>query len=399
MNGMDEGIQEERAVRNRMKRRKQARLMAALASLAATVVVVCIAAIICDWVRMKTDKENIAATGGNAVDGTEETEDGIRLIDIDSEGNLVDEEGDIIGVLSGSVLYSQEELEEKLAVAREQAAEDLLDDIRTGLNEGDSILKTLRPLYPEYMIVHSSGKYNFVPINRSLRQSQLKDEFLNILDTGEYQYLQDGEVISHKGIDVSVYQENIDWELVAQDGVEFVFVRVGYRGYGTAGRMMEDENFDVNVSGALAAGLKVGVYYYSQAITEEEALEEANFVLEKIKPYEITCPVVYDVERVSDASGRMNKLSAEERTNMALTFCQAIENAGYKPMIYHNTEMGALMLNLEAIEGYDKWFAAYSDTFYYPYEYSVWQYSQSGTVQGIKRAVDLNISFGPLWEE
>ena len=163
--------------------------------------------------------------------------------------------------------------------------------------------------------------------------------------------------------------------------------------------MLEDENYAANISGALAAGIKVGVYFYSQAITEEEVLEEANYVLERIAPYQIDCPVVFDVERVSNENGRMNKLSAEERTKLTLLFCQTVENAGYKPMIYHNTEMGALMLEQEPLDTYDKWFAAYSDTFYYPYEYCVWQYSQSGTVQGITGAVDLNISFVPLWEE
>ena len=185
---------------------------------------------------------------------------------------------------------------------------------------------------------------------------------------------------------------------VTGDGVEFAFIRVGNRGYGT-GKMVEDERFDANIQGASAAGIKVGVYYYSQAITREEVLEEANFVLEKIKPYEISCPVVFDVERVSGEPGRMNDISVEERTEFTRLFCETIQNAGYRPMIYHNTEMGAMMINLEPLEEYDKWFAAYSDQFYYPYEYKIWQYSQSGRVQGIKGAVDLNISFGPIWEE
>ena len=109
--------------------------------------------------------------------------------------------------------------------------------------------------------------------------------------------------------------------------------------------------------------------------------------------------MVFDVEMVSGDDGRMNHLSREERTALTVLFCQTIENAGYKPMIYYNTEMGAMMLELEALEEYDKWFAAYSDVFYYPYAYQIWQYSQSGRVQGIKGAVDLNISFGPIWGE
>lgn len=311
-------------------------------------------------------------------------------------GNNEGSNGDAVEVVSDSVVYSQEELEARVADAKTQAAVELLQNIRTGLDEGNSVLQILRPYYPEDLIVHSGGKYNFVPINRGLKQSVLEAAGLNVLESGEYQYIQDGEVISHKGIDVSKHQGDIDWNLVAQDGVEFAFIRVGYRGYGT-GKMVEDEFFEDNIKEAISAGLKVGVYFYSQAISEDEVLEEADFVLGKIAPYKIECPVVFDVERVSESDGRMNKISVEERTRLTQLFCQKIEGAGYRPMIYHNTEMAIMMLGLESLEDYDKWFAAYSDTFYYPYEYKVWQYSQSGTVQGIKGNVDLNISFGPLW--
>ena len=121
-------------------------------------------------------------------------------------------------------------------------------------------------------------------------------------------------------------------------------------------------------------------------------------MLDKIAPYKIECPVVFDVERVSEGEGRMNAISMEDRTAFTALFCQTIENAGYRPMIYHNTEMGVMMLGLSDLEAYDKWFAAYSDLFYYPYDYKVWKYSQSGRVQGIQGDVDLNISFVPLWE-
>ena len=107
---------------------------------------------------------------------------------------------------------------------------------------------------------------------------------LNQMENGEYQYLQDGVVVSRKGIDVSRHQGAIDWNLVAGDGVEFAFIRVGYRGYGS-GKMVEDEYFQDNIQGAIQAGIKVGVYFYSQAISREEVLEEAEFVLEKIAPY------------------------------------------------------------------------------------------------------------------
>ncbi len=328
-----------------------------------------------------------------------------------------------VEVLGGTVVYTQEELDQQVARAvsdaearaleaeslaatrieeavrnaEEQAHQGVLNTIRTGLSDGQTMLETLRPLFPEELLVASGGQYYFVPINRGLKQSQLVQENVNLLENGEIQYMSGDQVISHKGIDVSRHQGNIDWAKVAQDGVEFAFVRVAYRGYGT-GKMEEDSYFDQNVQGAQAAGIKTGVYIYSQAITEEEVLEEANLVLQKVAPYQLECPIVFDVELVSGANGRMNNITPEERTNLALLFCQTIEAAGYKPMIYHNTEMGALKIDVSALEDYDKWFASYSETLYYPYEYKVWQYTPHGKVAGISSEVDLNICIEPIWE-
>lgn len=332
-----------------------------------------------------------------------------------------EKDGEAVEALAGTVVYSQEELdmqvalavseaesraaaeaeakmEEAVRAAGEQAQEGVLDSIRTSLSDGQTMLEALRPLYPEEILVASGGQYHFVPINRELKQSQLVQENVSVLESGEIQYMSGDQVISHKGIDVSRHQGNIDWEQVAQDGVEFAFIRVAYRGYGT-GKIEEDSYFDQNVQGAQAAGIKTGVYIYSQAITEEEIMEEADLVLQKVAPYQLECPIVFDVELVSGANGRMNNLTLEERTDLALLFCQTIEAAGYKPMIYHNTEMGALKIDVAALEDYDKWFASYSETLYYPYEYKIWQYTSHGKVAGINSEVDLNICIEPVWEE
>lgn len=289
------------------------------------------------------------------------------------------------------------EKDTQIAAAADSGREEVLSAIQSGLETGESsMVEVLRPFYPDELVVVSSGKFHFVPIDTTLQQNDYTLENLNILETGEYQYLTDGQVTSHKGIDVSSHQGEIDWEQVAADGVEFVFVRAVYRGYGS-GKLVEDEMFETNVEGALKAGLKVGVYVYSQAITEEELLEEANLVLDKIAPYRIECPVAFDVEKVSGASARMNELTVEERTSLAALFCQTIEAAGYRSMIYHNLEMGTLLLDLTALEEYDKWFAYYNDDLYYPYAYAAWQYTNKGTVAGISGSVDMNISFKELW--
>lgn len=307
-------------------------------------------------------------------------------------------------------VYTQEEVDRLLEEAGLEAQqeilqaanakeEEILKEIRQSLADGTSILSTLRPFYPDDLVLASSGRYHFVPIRDDLKQHSYDEAKLNILENGELQYMEDGQVVSYKGIDVSKFQGKIDWQKVAADGIDFAFIRVGNRGYGQEGKLMEDDCFDDNVQGAQAAGIKVGVYFYSQAINEDELKEELELVLNKIAPYQLECPVVYDVEKVAPADGRMNHLTVEERTKLTLQFCQKIEDAGYKPMIYYNMEMATLLLKLDELEQYDKWFAYYSDDFYYPYDFSIWQYTEKGKVDGIAKEVDLNISFRPLWEE
>lgn len=294
------------------------------------------------------------------------------------------------------VTYTQEELDQKIAAAKAEAQEQVLDKLAESMNNSSTVVGALRPLYKDDLIVASSGQYHFIPINRNLKLHSLKEENLNILDNGFVEYVENGSVVSHKGIDVSKHQGEIDWAQVAADGIEFAFIRVGNRGYGT-GAIVEDPQFAANIVGASTNGIKVGVYFFSQAITVEEAQEEAKFVLDKIAPYKITCPVVLDVEKVSDSEARMNKISKEQRTANTIAFLEAIETAGYKSMLYHNMEMGTLMLDMTQLEDYEKWFAYYNKDIYYPYEFGVWQYSDKGKVNGINTNVDLNISFH-LWD-
>lgn len=304
----------------------------------------------------------------------------------------------------GKETYTREEVAVILQEAREKAGkagmEGILEDIKRVLSGGElTMVEMLRPYYEDEIVVVSSGSFHFVPINEALKKNDYKSENLNILESGEIQYVEDGQVTSHKGIDVSKFQGEIDWEAVAADGVEFAFIRVGNRGYGSEGKLLEDDMFETNIEGALQAGIKVGVYFYTQAVNEEEVLAEAQLVLQKIAPYKVECPVVYDVEKVSGANGRMNALSAQERTDLTLLFCETIAEAGYEPMIYYNMEMAGLMLELERLEEYEKWFAYYNQDLYYPYDYKIWQYSHNGRVNGIQGEVDMNISFGPIWEE
>jgi len=305
-----------------------------------------------------------------------------------------------VEAINSEDLYSKEELadyiEEVKAQARMEGAQEVLLELEEGINSSTGLVGVLRDLYDDKLVVASSGKYHFIPINPNLKQHSYVTEDLAFLSDGSLQYIRDGQVISYKGIDVSKHQGEIDWAKVAADGIEFAFIRVGNRGYGT-GAIVEDAQFEANIKGAISNGIQVGVYFFSQAINEEEAREEAAFVLEKIAPYKVQCPVVIDVEKVSDSEARMNQISLEQRTANTLVFLETVEAAGYEVMLYHNMEMGTLMLDMEKFEDYSKWFAYYNKEIYYPYAFDVWQYSDKGKVDGIAGDVDLNISF-KLWD-
>lgn len=273
----------------------------------------------------------------------------------------------------------------------------LLDYIKDTLMSNNSSLETFNKIYPDHFIVVSNGRYNFLQINKNLKLNELVQDQIMVLDNGEMQYTDaEGNVISHKGIDVSEYQGNIDWGKVAADGVEFAIIRAYYRGYGT-GRLVRDTKVDDNIQGAIDNGIHVGVYVFSQAITREEAVEEAESAIETLSPFATNVPIVIDVERVAGANPRMDALSVEERTDVILAFCDTVTNAGYIPIVYYNTEMGGLYVDLEKLEGITKWYAWYGSWLYYPYDYSIWQYKDSGKVNGISGGVDMNIALEPFW--
>lgn len=307
---------------------------------------------------------------------------GVIYIVIDTKNRVRVEEGQT---------YSSEEVEALVDEAKEEGRISVLDSIKESLENGSTIISVLKSFYPEYIVVAANQKYNFVPINEDLAKNQFNiDNLVEDEKTGRFSYVEDGNVTSKFGIDVSSHQGDIDWQAVADDGVQFAFIRAVYRGYGT-GKLVVDEKCIQNIEGAQAAGIDVGVYVFSQAVSEEEVMEEASTVFNLIDGYELQLPIVFDVEKVSDNEARTNALSVEDRTNLTIKFLDAVEAAGYEGMIYHNTEMGAMLIDLTQLTKYPKWFAGYNKEFYWPYEYQLWQYSESGTVNGIKGNVDLDI--------
>lgn len=197
------------------------------------------------------------------------------------------------------------------------------------------------------------------------------------------------------GVDVSEYQGTIDWQQVAAAGVKFAMVRVGYRAWGSQGELHEDACWVNNLKGAKDAGLQLGVYFFSQAISVEEAKEEAQFVLQLLDGMALDMPVVFDWETVSSAEARTAGMTRSKLNACAMAFCREIERAEYEPLVYFNQDMAKRMFDLQQIQdaGYGFWLAMYSDAMTYPYKLTMWQYSSVGNVPGISTNVDLNLYF------
>lgn len=195
-----------------------------------------------------------------------------------------------------------------------------------------------------------------------------------------------------RGIDVSKFQGDIDWQQVGDAGVEFAILRLGIRGYGT-GEMKMDDRFYENYQGATAAGIKVGVYFFSAAINEEEAREEADYVLRALDGLAIEMPVVFDTEPILYDDARTDDLTPDALTAITCTFCDRIRESGYEPMIYANSKRFTTVLHLEELESYDKWLADYRDKPDYPYAFKMWQFTEKGSVPGIEGNVDIDLYF------
>ena len=210
-------------------------------------------------------------------------------------------------------------------------------------------------------------------------------------DNTEIKERHNTDVTQQFGIDVSKWQGNIDWDKVKASGVEFVMIRAGYRGSKT-GALVEDPNFLVNIRGAKQAGLKVGVYFFTQAINEVEAVEEASMVITLCEGYDLDYPVIIDSEGAG-GEGRADALDVATRTKVCAAFCETIKNAGYDPGVYASRSWYNANLEVKELSKYRIWLAEYRSTPLYTGYYDMWQYTSKGKVDGIEGNVDLNISY------
>ena len=214
-----------------------------------------------------------------------------------------------------------------------------------------------------------------------------------IIQGAKYFFASDGALTlgsGQLGIDVSKWNGTINWNAVKNSGISYVIIRCGYRGSST-GAMIEDPTFKANARGAIAAGLKVGVYFYSQATNEREAIEEASMTLSLINEFRISYPVFIDVEA---SGGRGDRIDRATRTAVCHAFAKTVQNSGYTPGIYSNKSWFETQINTRELTSYKIWLAHYtSQTNYATTRYDLWQYTDRGRVNGINGNVDMNLSY------
>ena len=258
--------------------------------------------------------------------------------------------------------------------------------------------------------------YESLTTDKTVTIYDIEDGYMEVpyypeLPQCEYDWSQlrlDGQILQYDdpayettlGVDVSKFQGDVDWNKVKAQGFDFAVIRLGYRGYGN-GKLVTDGYYEKNIKGAQNAGLDVGVYFLSQAINEEEAVEEAEYTiaeLERCAVGPITYPIVVDSEKIKFDTSRTESMNGTERTDTILAFCRRIEDAGYKCALYANSQWLTRDLDIRRLTDTDIWYADYqivdnNEAPLYPYPFSMWQYTNKGKVDGINGDTDINIYF------
>lgn len=243
------------------------------------------------------------------------------------------------------------------------------------------------------LITNRNGEEEWVLISPYLTKNTI--DYTQIEEkAGLKRYMENGKKTSYVGVDISKHTGKVNFNGIKTAGVDYVMIRLGSRGYST-GQIVLDENFKENIEGAIEAELDIGVYFYSQAVSPEEAIQEANFVIQTLEPYRahVKYPIAFDMEFVSNDKSRIEGLSREDKTTVTATFLEGIKAAGYVPMIYGDKEWLIKEVDLAKLQSYDVWLSQEEDIPDYPYLYTMWQYDTDSVVNGIDGGADLNICF------
>ena len=219
-------------------------------------------------------------------------------------------------------------------------------------------------------------------------------QFVTLNDKPHYQ---GSDFTTRRGIDLSVFQGDVDWDKAAADGVEFAIIRLGYRGYGK-GALQPDELFTSHLDGAHAAGIDTGAYFFSQALTAEEGREEAQYVLEQLDGRRMEMPIYFDWEPIAVEDSRTNGYDYAHLTDSAVAFCQTIEAAGYRAGVYINRQQGYYHYDLSRLADYSLWVADYNSYPDFYYRFDMWQYTAGGQLDGIDIQVYMTLMFVPKGE-
>ena len=242
-----------------------------------------------------------------------------------------------------------------------------------------------------YAIEDDNGKKTYYEIIKDVPRNDYNLENNLINENGLLTY-KDSKRESVKGVDLSKYNGTVDFTKLNEAGVGFAMLRLASRGYGS-GKISLDEKFVEYAQNAQVAGIQIGAYFYSQAVNENEAVEEANYIVGAISGFNVKYPVAIDIERVSGDEARTDKLTNKERTSIVKMFCDTVKGYGYKPIIYASSEMLVGGLDLEELQDYDVWLADEKIPTEYPYRFGMWQYNTKGHIDGITGDIDLDISF------
>ena len=256
--------------------------------------------------------------------------------------------------------------------------------------------------YTDYNLVYADGKTGWYDYGDNTYYIGSDGRPLcgnQYIDGKRYFFNANGAKASLFGADFSKHQGTIDWASVKQSGVEFVILRAAVRGYGSSGNLMTDSQIAANIEGALSQNIDVGIYVFSQAVTTEEAVEEAERALDIIKGYDIKLPIYFDSEYsgAPNRTGRADGLTKAERTSLAIAFCETVRNAGYKPGVYASKSFFYNNLGYAAFQsrGYEIWLAHYiSSVTDFKYPYNIWQYTSKGSIGGVQSEyADLDIAY------
>ena len=256
---------------------------------------------------------------------------------------------------------------------------------------------------------HSVKYYSYIPISKIDGQNFTyydvgnNERYMKVNDDvpkNNYKWTDSEGVMSKKppighkmsyGIDISKHNGKINFEKVKKAGFDFVFIRIAYRGYGSAGNLKIDEMQEINLKNAKSAGLKVGAYVFAQSINKNDAVEEAKLAIDLLKDYHLDLPLVYDPETIKGDVARTDDVTGDEWTESAIAFCEEVKKAGFKPAIYSNMVWEDYYFDMEKLKDYEIWYADYNKIPQTPYNFKYWQFSEVGIVDGVNGEVDLNV--------